>query len=124
MDTHSRMAGLAAAVGLLLVLAMGCSSKSIQTASDSSTEPGVSKEPRVSEQDLLGKSPSAPGQGRQSKDIAVAKVEPSDAARRHAEDIRRERGGTALAGREDGFFGFDSWDISDEGKHPLVGGAP
>jgi peptidoglycan-associated lipoprotein len=120
MDTHSRMAGLAAAVGLLLVLALGCSSKAIQTASDSmSAEQRVSKEPRVSEQDLLGKSPSAPGQGRESKDIAVAKVEPSDAARRHDEDIRRERVATAIAGIEDVFFGFDSWNISDEGKHAL-----
>ena len=42
MDTHSRMAGLAAAVGLMLVLTLDCSSKALQTASDSSTEPGVS----------------------------------------------------------------------------------
>lgn len=122
MDTHSRMAGLAAAVGLLLVIAAGCSSKAIQTASDSSTEPGVAKaqaEPRVSEQDLLGKSPSVPGQKRGSEEIQVAKVAPSDAGRRHAEDIRREQVATAIAGLKDIFFGFDSWNISDEAKHAL-----
>lgn len=122
MDTHSRMVGLVAAMGLLLVMAPGCSSKAIQTASDSSTEPGVAKaqaEPRVSEQDLLGNSPAARGQKRGSEEIQVAKVAPSDAGRRHAEDIRRERVATAIAGIEDVFFGFDSWNISDEGKHAL-----
>ena len=119
MDAHSRMAGLAATVGLLLVMAAGCSSKAIQTASDSSTEPGVVKEPRVAEQDLLGKSPSAPGQKRGSEEIQVAKVAPSDAGRRHAEDIRREQVATAIAGLTDVFFTFDSWNISDEAKHAL-----
>ena len=119
MDTHSRMAGLAATVWLLLVIAAGCSSKAIQTASDSSTEPGVVKEPRVAEQDLLGKSPSAPGQGRGSEEIQVAKVAPSDAGRRHAEDIRREQVATAIAGLKDVFFTFDSWNISDEARHAL-----
>ena len=119
MNTHSRMAGLAATVGLLLVIAAGCSSKAIQTASDSSTEPGVVKEPRVAEQDLLGKSPSAPGQGRGSEEIQVAKVAPSDAGRRHAEDIRREQVATAIAGLKDIFFTFDSWNISDEARHAL-----
>ena len=122
MDTHSRMAGLAAAVGLLLVIAAGCSSKAIQTASDSSTEPGVAKaqaEPRVSEQDLLGKSPSAPGQKRGSEEIQVAKVAPSDAGRRHAEDIRREQVATAIAGLKHVYFAFDSWKISEEAKHAL-----
>ncbi|MGH7209743.1 MAG: peptidoglycan-associated lipoprotein Pal [Nitrospiraceae bacterium] len=119
MDTHSRMAGLAATVGLLLVIAAGCSSKAIQTASDSSTEPGVVKEPRVAEQDLLGKSPSVPGKGRGSEEIQVAKGAPSDAGRRHAEDIRREQVATAIAGLKDVFFTFDSWNISDEARHAL-----
>ena len=119
MGTHSRMAGLAATLGLLLVMAAGCSSKAIQTASDSSTEPGGVKEPRVAEQDLLGKSPSAPGQKRGSEEIQVAKVPPSDAGRRHEEDIRRERAATAMAGLKDVFFGFDSWNIPEEGRQAL-----
>jgi len=126
MDTHSRMAGLAAAVGFLLVIAPGCSSKAIQTASDSSTEPGVAKtqgEPRVSEQDLTGKSSSAPGQKRGSEEIQVAKVAPSDAGRRHTEDIRREQVATAIAGLKHVYFGFDSWNISEEAKQAIETGA-
>lgn len=119
MGTHSRMAGLAATLGLLLLIAAGCSSKAIQTASDSSTEPGIAKEPRLSEQDLLGKSPSGPEQGQGSGEIKVAKVAPSDAGRRQAEDIRRERVATAIAGIKDVFFTFDSWNLSDEGKQAL-----
>lgn len=130
MYTHSRMAGLAAALGLLLLVAPGCSSKSIQTTSDSQSTEGRQKEPRLSEKDLLGKAPAAPGQGKSSDEIQVAKgrpsdeiqvarVEPSDAARRHAEDIQREQVATAAAGLKDVFFAFDSWKISDEAKQAL-----
>jgi peptidoglycan-associated lipoprotein len=74
----------------------------------------------VSEQDLLGKSP---GQKRGSEEIQVAKVAPSDAGRRHAEDIRREQVATAIAGLKHVYFAFDSWKISDEGKQALEMGA-
>jgi peptidoglycan-associated lipoprotein len=53
----------------------------------------------------------------------VAKVAPSDAGRRHAEDIRREQVATAIAGLKDIFFGFDSWNVSEEAKHALEGDA-
>jgi len=120
MNTHMRMAGLAAAVGLLLVMGPGCSTKAVQTASDSeSGEPAVSKEPPVSEQDLLAKSPSGSGPAGGSKEIQVAKVAPSDAARRHAEEVKKERAASALAGLQDVFFGFDSWNLSEDGKQAL-----
>lgn len=120
MDTHVRIAGLAATVGLLLVMALGCSTKAVQTASDSeSAERGAAKESPVSEQDLLAKSPSSPEGGQGSDEIKIAKVKPSDAARRHEEEIKRERAATALAGLKDVFFGFDSWNLSDEGKQAL-----
>lgn len=119
MYTHARMAGLAAALGLLLLVAPGCSSKSIQTTSDSQSTEGRQKEPRLSEKDLLGKAPAAPGQRGSSEEIQVAKVQPSDAARRQAEDIQREQVATAAAGLKDVFFAFDSWKISDESKRAL-----
>ena len=53
-------------------------------------------------------------------EMLVAKTEPSDTSRREVEEIQREHLATAAAGLEDVFFGFDSWQISNEGKQTLM----
>ena len=53
-------------------------------------------------------------------EMLVAKTEPSDTSRRQVEEIQREHLATAAAGLEDVFFGFDSWQISNEGKQTLM----
>lgn len=53
-------------------------------------------------------------------EILVAKTEPSDMSRRQVEEIQREHLATAASGLEDVFFGFDSWQISNEGKQTLM----
>ena len=53
-------------------------------------------------------------------EIMVAKTEPADAARRRVEEMQQEQLATAAAGLEDVFFGFDNWQISNEGKQTLM----
>lgn len=53
-------------------------------------------------------------------ELLVAKTEPSDTSRRQVEEIQREHLATAAAGLEDVFFGYDSWQISNEGKQTLM----
>jgi len=118
---------LMGAVGLMLLIGPACSKKEIQATSGSkSSEQAMAKgagkgptsgrkEPGISEQDLLkqGKDPSGEG------DIKVAKVQPSDATGRLAEDMRREQAATAAAGLKDVFFGYDSWNITEQARQAL-----
>jgi peptidoglycan-associated lipoprotein len=62
------------------------------------------------------------GSGEQQipNEIMVAKTEPADAARRRVEEMQQEQLATAAAGLEDVFFGFDNWQISNEGKQALM----
>lgn len=53
-------------------------------------------------------------------EMLVAKTEPSDTSRRQVEEIQREHLATAASGLEDVFFGFDSWQINNEGKQTLM----
>jgi peptidoglycan-associated lipoprotein len=57
---------------------------------------------------------------RVPSDIMVAKTEPADAARRRVEEMQQEQLATAAAGLDDVFFGFDNWQISNEGKQTLM----
>jgi peptidoglycan-associated lipoprotein len=50
----------------------------------------------------------------------VAKTEPSDSARRQVEEMQRDQVATAAAGLEDVFFGFDTWQLTNEGKQALI----
>lgn len=60
------------------------------------------------------------GEQRVPGDMIVAKVEPSDATGRRLEEMQREQVATVAAGLEDVFFGFDTWQISNEGKQTLM----
>ena len=51
--------------------------------------------------------------------IAVAKAEQSDAAKDQLTRFREEEMATLAAGIQDVFFEFDSWAITQEGKHVL-----
>ena len=51
--------------------------------------------------------------------IAVAKAEQSDAAKDQLNRFREEEMATLAAGIQDVFFEFDSWAITQEGKHVL-----
>lgn len=127
MYTRYVTACLMGAVGLMLFIGPACSKKEIQATSGSkSSEQAMAKgagksstsgrtEPGISEQDLLkqGKDPSGEG------DIKVAKVQPSDATGRLAEEMRREQVATAAAGLRDVFFAYDSWKITEEAKQAL-----
>jgi peptidoglycan-associated lipoprotein len=53
-------------------------------------------------------------------EMLVAKTEAADAARRRVEEMQQEQMATAAAGLEDVFFGFDTWQISNEGKQALM----
>ena len=127
MYTRYVTACLMGAVGLMLFIGPACSKKEIQSTSGSkSSEQAMAKgagkgptsgrkEPGISEQDLLkqGKDPSGEG------DIKVAKVQPSDATGRLAEDMRREQAATAAAGLKDVYFAYDSWNITEQARQAL-----
>ncbi len=126
MYTRCVTACLMGVVGLMLFIGPACSKKEIQATSGSkSSEQAMAKgggqaasarpEPGISEQDLLkqGKDPSGEG------DIKVAKVQPSDATGRLAEDMRREQAATAAAGLKDVYFAYDSWNITEQARQAL-----
>ncbi|MGH7227923.1 MAG: peptidoglycan-associated lipoprotein Pal [Nitrospiraceae bacterium] len=128
MHTRYVTACLMGAVGLMLLIGPACSKKDIQATSGSkSSEQAAAKAGRpdagttgrpeagVSEQDLL----KPESGGNVAGDIKVAKVQPSDATGRLAEDMRREQAATAAAGLKDVFFPFDSWNITEEARQAL-----
>jgi peptidoglycan-associated lipoprotein len=55
---------------------------------------------------------------RLNSGIAVAKNDPAT-TRRQLQEARAEQAATAAAGLRDVFFGYDSWQISDEGRQAL-----
>jgi peptidoglycan-associated lipoprotein len=133
--------------GVLVVLQTGCSksiqanagskslehppAKPVMAASAASNRPAsesVLSEPQSGPRSMNEASPlsDAPSLGdsrqaddRSAGDVLIAKVEPSDTARRQVEDIKQEQTATALAGLTDVFFGFDSWNITEEGRQAL-----
>jgi peptidoglycan-associated lipoprotein len=59
------------------------------------------------------------GTERPSSGIAMAKVDPAP-ARRQMDEMRAEQNATAAAGLRDVYFGYDSWNIDDEGRQALT----
>jgi len=125
MYTRCVTACLMGVVGLMLFIGPACSKKEIQATSGSkSSEQAMAKgggqaagarpEPGISEQDLLKSRADNP-----SGEIKVAKVQPSDATGRLAEDMRREQAATAAAGLKDVYFAYDSWNITEQARQAL-----
>jgi peptidoglycan-associated lipoprotein len=56
---------------------------------------------------------------RNAGEIIVANAEPSDAARRQAEQIQKDQLATALADLNDVFFLYDSWKLTEDAKAGL-----
>ncbi|MBI3603442.1 MAG: OmpA family protein [Nitrospirae bacterium] len=123
---------MAGALGALLVLAPGCS-KQLETKSGSAEfEQGAAKpkEPASSGQAGQGNGPlkgfesAAPGKAlseeRSSEGIMVAKADTGDAARRQAEELRKDQAATAQAGLKDIYFAYDAWKITDEARQALI----
>ncbi|MGH7180790.1 MAG: OmpA family protein [Nitrospiraceae bacterium] len=95
------------AVGAILFLGVGCSTKGGKSSGDTS---------RSSPSTTLSE-PSG-GTERLSPDGLYAKTDPSTANRQLAE-LRAEQSATAAAGLQDVFFGYDSWTISEGGQQVL-----
>lgn len=85
--------------------------------------PGPGKEPQEqppAERQIspdLGKSEQELGS---AQELMISKAEPSQAARRRAEEIQHEQLAAAAAGLQDVFFGFDSWQLTEEAKQILA----
>jgi peptidoglycan-associated lipoprotein len=94
-------------MGSVLLLGVGCSTKSGKSSGDTS---------RSSPSTTL--SEHSGGTERLSPDGLYAKTDPSTANRQLAE-MRAEQSATAAAGLRDVFFGYDSWTISEEGQQVL-----
>jgi peptidoglycan-associated lipoprotein len=147
MGAHVRTLVLAT-FGVLVVLQMGCS-KSIQANAGSKSlehqpaKPVMAASNRLGAESVLGEPQAGPkslnaassrngasslsdapslnpqGDDRSAGDVLIAKVEPSDAARRQVEDIKEEQAATAMAGLMDVYFPFDSWNITEDGRQAL-----
>ena len=113
MDTRCITPCLIGTIGLILLLAPACSTRSVQTGSDSA-EGGP----------LRGFERLQPGQTaseeRLSGGTTVAKAQPSERITRTEEEIRREEAAAAAAGLNDVFFAFDSWTLNEEGMQTLA----
>jgi peptidoglycan-associated lipoprotein len=125
-----------AIVGALLVLLPGCA-KSVQTSSGakSDEQPTASATPTRAAKETAEPALGDPGvptvkseparslsaTPRSSSDeLLIAKAEPSDAARRQVEEMKKDQAATVLAGLTDVFYGFDSWNLSEAGLQALV----
>ncbi len=148
MQKRSQSAWLVGTLGMALMLAPGCS-KQIDTKSGSAELEGGAAKQKEAARDkqaeekrsaqappsepagpadrgngpLKGFEPVARGNAaseeRVSEGTMVAKAEPSESARRQAEEMGKEQAATALAGLKDVFFAFDSWKITEEGRQAL-----
>jgi len=107
----------------MLFIGPACSKKEIQATSGSKSSEqakgggqaaSARPDPGISEQDLLKSRAGDP-----SGEIKVAKVQPSDATGRLAEDMRREQAATAAAGLKDVYFAYDSWNITEQARQAL-----
>lgn len=91
----------------------GCSKRSVQ--SDGRTA-SASRAPMEPIPNLSVDNPS--DTERLNSGIAMAKNDPAT-ARRQLDEARAEQAATTAAGLRDVFFGYDSWQISEDGRQAL-----
>lgn len=89
----------------------GCSSKAVRSGGTTAPPAPTDMAPSTSMTDL-------PGTERPGFGMAMTKVDPAT-ARRQMDQMRAEQTATADAGLRDVFFGYDSWNIEDEGRQVL-----
>ncbi|OGX12781.1 MAG: hypothetical protein A3K11_04545 [Nitrospirae bacterium RIFCSPLOWO2_12_FULL_63_8] len=104
--------------GCLLVSAQGCEKTVQGTSGSKTTEQGLVS-PKVAEPAPTPPPVTLPGEERVSDDIVVAKAEP-ETARQRTQEMQQEAAATATTGLQDVFFGFDKWNITDDGKQALA----
>jgi peptidoglycan-associated lipoprotein len=63
---------------------------------------------------------SSPSEERLGGGTMLAKVQPGEIAARQAEELRQEQMASVTAGLEDVFFGYDSWQINENGRRSLA----
>ncbi|MFO0775852.1 MAG: OmpA family protein [Nitrospiraceae bacterium] len=64
-----------------------------------------------------------PAEERLGGGTLMAKVQPNESAARQADELRAEQMAAAAVGMRDVFFGYDSWQINEEGRRSLVADA-
>lgn len=100
------------AISCMVLWNAGCSSKAGRSAGTAAYPAQTDTAPSLSMTDLSGTE-------RPSSGIAMTKVDPAT-ARRQMDEMRAEQTATAAAGLRDVFFGYDSWNISEEGRQALI----
>ena len=100
-------------VGCMAFVTAGCSKRSVQ--SDGRTT-SASRAPMEPIPNLSVDNPS--DTERLNSGIAMAKNDPAT-ARRQLDEARAEQAATTAAGLRDVFFGYDSWQISEDGRQAL-----
>ncbi len=137
MDARHGIKYLAGLAGIILLLALGCSTQGIQTSADSKSlaadqtiagqwpsQPSQNGgETELFAGDLTKEAPLSPpslsGEERVTDEIMIARAEASDAGRGFEDEMRREHMRAVASGLEDVFFAFDSWTIGQKGQLAL-----
>lgn len=99
------------ALSCMMLWSAGCSSKAGRTGGTTAYPAPSDSMPSTSMTDLSGT--ERPGSG-----MAMTKVDPAT-ARRQMDEMRAEQTATATADLRDVLFGYDSWNIDDEGRQAL-----
>lgn len=66
---------------------------------------------------------ASPSEERLGGGTMLAKVQPGEIAARQTEELRQEQMSSASAGLRDVFFGYDSWQINEDGRRALASDA-
>ncbi|MGQ0812369.1 MAG: OmpA family protein [Nitrospiraceae bacterium] len=124
-----------ATLSLILLTGQGCSMKWIQSGSESEGHEGGLAQYEKSRQrggtaadreggSLKGLDPLVGGQVASEERLGggtlVAKEQPSDRSDRKLAELRREEAAAMAAGLKDVFFGYDEWNIPNEGMKVLT----
>jgi peptidoglycan-associated lipoprotein len=137
------MLSITLALGVAIVGASGCASKSVQSGGDTTTSaqpPAKATDTKAADKGPEGVSPNFPDTSLANRDGSsglrgldkspseervaggggsmVAKLDPSQGVRQ-MEEIRSEQAATAAAGLRDVFFAYDSFAITEEGRQAL-----
>jgi peptidoglycan-associated lipoprotein len=118
--------GLVAAMGLVLLVGQGCSTKWLQSDGKTGTEsaqndenPSVPGMEKGSSGGGLGGFSQNPSEERLGKGGDIATLSSSGVSARQRAEITKEEKAAIEAGLQDVFFDYDQWILSDAGMHAL-----
>jgi peptidoglycan-associated lipoprotein len=106
-------AGIAAAMGLVLLVSQGCSMKWLQSDGETGAGAGQSASGKLSG---FSKNPS---EERLGKGGEIVSLTPSGMSVRQRAELTKEEKAAIEAGLQDVFFGYDQWVLSDSGMEAL-----